>query len=131
MNEAAAVLVHARPPRHVAFFIVIVAAAHVEEAADKLRGVSIRARGFNGPSGFLRGPRRARDLMAETDFAVDAIFACRFAEIVEDVWAVGDRLRSAPGAETVAERIHIGIGAHSRIAEEVPRSTDRIAALQN
>src|SRR5579863_1301679 len=69
--------------------------------------------------------------MTKADLAINAAFASRFPNVLEDGWAIGDRLRFPPGPETIAERKHVGIGAHSRIAEEVPGAPDRVAAFQN
>jgi hypothetical protein len=52
-------------------------------------------------------------------------------DVVADRGAVGDRLAFGPGLERVAERVHVGVRAHARIAEQVPGAADRRARFQD
>src|SRR4029079_10218907 len=69
--------------------------------------------------------------MAEADLAVDAVLARGRANVVEDRLAIRDCLCFRPRPEGIAEREHVGIGAHARVAKQIPRSTDTIARLEN
>src|SRR5262249_28591473 len=44
---------------------------------------------------------------------------------------VGDRLFTAPRAETIAERVHVRVGANPGIAEQVPGTAKRLAPFQD
>ena len=69
-----------------------------------------------------RRPKRTR--------SVDAVLVGRPAHVTQDRGAVGDRLRSAPGRERVAERVHVGVRADPGIAEQVPGAADRVTRLE-
>src|SRR5262249_55667942 len=49
----------------------------------------------------------------------------------QDRRTVGDRLGVLPGPERVPQRVHIGIRADARIAEQVPGPADRFASLED
>src|SRR5688500_2783630 len=55
----------------------------------------------------------------------------RLADVVEYGGPVGDCLRLTPGAEAVAERVHVRVGADARITEQVPGASHRAAPLEN
>ena len=131
VHDAALVPVHARPAWHITLGVVIVAAAHAKEVAGEPDGLPFGARRVNRPRGIPRRPRRMRDLMAKPNLAVDAIFLSRFRDVFADARTVGDRLSVSPGTKGVAERMHVGIGTYSRVAEQVPGSPDRASAVQN
>src|SRR5262245_1031898 len=75
--------------------------------------------------------RTPLDLVPEADPAVDPVFACGVVKIIEDRRSISDRLLAAPGPEAIAKRVHIGIGADTGIAEQVPRTAKRFAPLQD
>src|SRR5271155_5242449 len=131
MHDAAAVAVHPGPTRHVASRVVVIAAAHVKKVAGELKPLPFRAGSVNGPFGIGRGPRRLGYGEAVADFLVDAVFTCRFADVIDDRGAVRDRFLFAPRPEREAERVHVGIGTNSRITEQVPGSAHRVPAFQN
>ncbi len=82
------------------------------------------------PQRLLRGPRRADDPVVEVDPAVDAVLAGGLADVVEDRGAVGDGGAVAPGAERIAEGVHVRVGADTGVAEEVPGAPDRLAGFE-
>src|SRR5262249_8018857 len=49
----------------------------------------------------------------------------------QDRRTVGNGLGVLPGAETVAQRVHVRIGPDAGIAEEVPGAADRLARLED
>ena len=61
----------------------------------------------------------------------DAVLARGLAHIVQDRWAVGDRLCLRPGFERIAERVHVRVRANTRIAEKVPRTADSLTAFED
>jgi hypothetical protein len=67
----------------------------------------------------------------ETDMTVDAEFAGRISQIVEDGRSIGNYFRSFPWPERVREREHVGIGANAREAEQVPGATNLRARFEN
>ena len=95
------------------------------------RALARGALGLHGPARVRRRPRRALDAMVEADLLVDAVVARGLAHVVQNPRPVGDRLRLGPRPERIAERIHVAVGANARIAEQVPRAADAVAALQD
>ena len=79
----------------------------------------------------LARPDRALDAMAVPDRAIDPVRLGRLAHVGEDGRPVRDGLRRGPGTERVAERVHVGVGADPRVAEEVPRAPEALAPLQD
>src|SRR4051812_44213131 len=69
--------------------------------------------------------------MVETDVLVDAVIGCGFAHVIENARTVGDRLRLGPRPERIAEREHVAVGADARIAKQIPRAADAVAALED
>jgi hypothetical protein len=69
--------------------------------------------------------------VAEADVPFDAVLGDRLAQVREDGLAVGDRLGVLPRLEGEAEGVHVRVGADARIAEEVPRSADVLARLED
>src|SRR2546421_11393439 len=69
--------------------------------------------------------------MVEANVLVDAIAFSGVAHVGEDRLAVGDRLRVLPGAERVAERVHVGVRADPGIAEQVPGPAAAAARLDD
>src|ERR1700683_448355 len=131
VKDADAEAIHAGPAGHITLGVIVVAAANVKKIAGEASGLFFRACRVNGPESLRRGPRSAGNLMTETNFAVDAIFANSFLKIFENGRTTRDGFLVSPGAETEAERVHVRIGTDARIAEEVPGSANRVAAFQN
>ena len=118
--------------RRVALRVAVVAAAHEQEIAGDVGHLLGRAAlHLHRPSHLRRRPRRALDAMVEADLAVDAVLARGLAHVVQDGLAVGDGLGPGPRLERVAEREHVGVRAHARIAKQVPRAADAVAGLEN
>ena len=86
---------------------------------------------LDDPARVPRRPFRARDAMAKAHVLVDAVVARRVAHIVQNRGAVGDGFGARPGPKTVAERVHVRIGANAGIAEQIPRAADRVAAFED
>ena len=71
------------------------------------------------------------DPVAEADVPVDAVLGDGLAQVGQDRRPVGDRLVGGPRLEAVAERVHVAVGAHARVAEQVPRAADVVAPLED
>ena len=71
------------------------------------------------------------DAVIEPDVRLDPVLARGLAHVVEDRGAVGDRLGLAPRLERVAERVHVGVRADPRIAEQIPGAADALARLED
>src|ERR1051325_10607472 len=52
------------------------------------------------------------------------------ANVAQDCITVRDRPRIAPRSERIAERVHVGIGAHARIAKQIPSAAHRVAPFE-
>jgi hypothetical protein len=69
--------------------------------------------------------------MAEPDVAVDAVLGHGLAQVGEDRRTIGDRLGSRPWLEPVAQRVHVAVGPHPGIPEQVPRAADVLTTLED
>ncbi len=119
--------------RRIERLVVAVVAAGREQpiAGERQRLTRVGAPYVDGPAPVLARELGALDGVVEADLAVDAVLACRFADVVEDRRTVGDRLLSQPRFECVPEGVQVGVGADTRIAEEVPRPADRVTRLED
>ena len=134
MDDAPLELLHLRPSGCVAFFVVVVAAAHVEELACVVQlflPIAVGALHAHRPTRSGRIPTGTRDLVLVADRLVDAEHARRVLDVIEDGLAVGDGLVAMPRAKAVAKREHVGVRADARVAEQIPRAAHRRAALQD
>src|SRR5690606_26226574 len=114
----------------VSLVVAVIAAADEEEAAGHGHGVArLPPLDLDRPARLLARPGGGDDPVAEPDPLLDPGLAGGVADIGEDRRAVGDRLRLHPGPEAVAERVHVGVRADARVAEEVPGAADRVARL--
>src|SRR6185312_13230641 len=52
-------------------------------------------------------------------------------DVVQDGRSVGDRPGVLPRAERVAQGVHVGVCAHTGVAEQVPGAADPLARLQD
>ena len=87
--------------------------------------------GLQGPQAVARIPRGGEHAGAKADRLVDAKILGGAANIGEDRGAVGDGVAAGPGLKTIAEREHVGIGAQSGIAEQIPCAAQRVSRLQD
>ena len=69
--------------------------------------------------------------MVVSDQLVDVVLGGGVADVVEDRGTVSHRFCSTPRAETIAERVHIGVGAHAGISKQVPRAPHPLAAFED
>ena len=112
--------------------IVVVAAAHEHEAAAITYGFRrAAALDVDGPRRIRTRPRGTDDAVIEAHLPVDAVFGGRVADIVQNRWPIGDRLRRCPRPERIAERVHVGIRPDARVTKQIPRTTDAVARLEN
>src|SRR6478672_2496636 len=115
-----------------AFVVAVVAGADVEKArAPSHRRAVVDALAVHRPQGVGARPLGAPDDVAEPDPADDAGLLGRGADVAKDRRPVGDRLRVGPRPEAIAERVHVGIGAHAGVAEQIPGAADRRALLDD
>ena len=69
--------------------------------------------------------------MVVADHLVDFVFRGGFVNVAEDGGAIGHSLVVTPGAKTIAERVHIGVGAHAWITKQIPGPTHRLASFED
>src|SRR6185436_20895032 len=112
----------------VALVVAVVAGAAVQERAREAHALpGLGALRLDLPARGVARPVRADDLVVEPDVTLHAVVARRGADVLADRGSVGDRLALLPRAEVVAERVHVGVRADARIAEQVPRAPDGVA----
>ena len=87
--------------------------------------------GGHRPARRRRVPGGGDDVVAVADVLVDAVLARGVADVVEDRLAVGERHVAAPRPEAVAEGVHVGVGPHAGVAEQVPGAAAGLAALEH
>src|SRR5689334_8059133 len=68
--------------------------------------------------------------MVVTNRFVDVVLNGGLANVAEDCAAVCDGSRIAPRAKRIAERVHVGVGADTRIAKEIPGAAHRVAPFE-
>src|SRR4029077_12971025 len=105
--------------------VAVVASASVEKVAgvaDGLAGlITLR---FDNPARVFGRPRRRERALPESDVAIDAEFTRSIAHILQNARPVADVLNLLPWAEGISERVHVGVGAHAGIAEQVPSAAN-------
>ena len=114
----------------VALRVVVVAAAQVQEPAGQL-ALLVPLPERQGPPRLAARPVGSDNAVAVPDLPVDTVSRRRPSDVGEDLVTVGDGLCIGPGLEREAQRAHVGVRSHPRIAEEVPRAAHRIACLQD
>jgi len=116
----------------VATVIAVVAGAHQQERAGQRQRLAGRgALHGHHPATLLGAPARAGDAMTVADAPGHAVPGRRLADVAQDRRAVGQRARVLPRRERIAERVHVGVRADPRIAEQVPRAADLVARLED
>jgi hypothetical protein len=61
--------------------------------------------------------------MIELDLFVDAIFGSGLAKVIQDRRTISDRLCFFPGFETETQSVHVTVGAHAGVTEQIPGAT--------
>ena len=112
--------------------IIIIAAAHVQEAAGQRCGRTFRAGlDVERPPRIGGRPGRGEHADAEADVPIDPERGGGVGDIVADRLAPCDRLLARPGSEREAERVHVRVRSDPGIAEQVPGAADRVARLED
>ncbi len=93
--------------------------------------MGVAALRLHRPARLGGGELGAHDAVVKADLLLDAVVGGGLLDVVEDRGSVGDRLVSVPGAEGVAEGVHVGVRADAGVAEEVPGPADAIAGLED
>ena len=120
--------------RAVAFVVAVIAGAREQETCLVmlllLITLCVGKQRDHIPPPMFAGPVGGYHATLEANVMNGARVFGNFLDIALDVRAVGDGLAVGPGLVTVAEGIHVRIGADARVAEQIPGSADRRAALQ-
>ena len=61
----------------------------------------------------------------------DVVLVRGVGEVLPDVFAVGDGLLAEPRLERKAQREDVAVGAHTRVAEQIPRPAQTLTPLQH
>ena len=130
VHDPALVVVDSGELRGVALVVVVVAAARPEHVTGEGHLVAV-VLGGDRPAPVGRRPVRPSYGVAVADALVDAVLRCGLADVAEDRRAVGQRLVALPGTEPVAQRVHVGVRAHARVAEEIPGAATGLARLED
>ena len=132
VNDVALEAVDPGEVREVALVVAVVAAAHEQEAGGERDGLAgVGALCGDRPAGVVGRPLRADDAVVEADPAIDPVGTRRLADVVQDRLSVADCPGTAPRAEVVAEREHVGVRPHAREPEQVPGAATRVPRLED
>src|SRR5262249_45152081 len=118
--------------RREALVVAVVAAGAEEPPAahgDVFAGVY--ALDLHQPARGAGRPGRADHLVVESDRLTNSVLGDGLPKVGHDRLRARDRLLVFPSFEFVAERVQIRVGANSRVAEQIPRSADLVAGLQD
>ncbi len=116
--------------RQVAVLEVVITGAHIQQPAAQLAAAAGCLR-FDDPGRRIARVVRPDDSATVLNPFFDTVFACRLADISENSGPICNGLRLPPGPETVAERVHIAIGADPGVSEQIPGPTQGFASLEN
>ncbi len=116
--------------RQVAMLEVVITGAHEQQSAAQL-AAGAGAHRLDDPGRRLARVVRPDDPATVLNPAFDTMFSGRLADVSEDGGAICNCLRLPPGPETVAQGVHIAIGADPGVAEQIPGTTEAFAALEN
>ena len=114
----------------VALVVVVITSAQIEKAAA-IEGSSLVRLRLYGPRGTPARPGGRRDAAAEADVLLDSILGGDRADIAADLFSRREDAGLCPGPEGITEAVHVGVGAHARVAKEVPGTTNRVPRFQN
>jgi hypothetical protein len=118
--------------RGVPLVIAVGAAAdHQPRAAQPHHVPGLRPDRLHGPPAGGARPLGAHDAVAGADILHDPVTLRRVGDVVQDRLAIGDRLGVLPRLERIAQRVHVGVRPHARIAEQVPGAADPLTRLQD
>src|SRR3954466_9223400 len=67
----------------------------------------------------------------ELNLPVDAVYSRSVANVFQNRRTIRNCLCARPRTETVTERVHVGVGTHARITEDIPGSSDRFTSLEH
>jgi hypothetical protein len=132
VHDPPAEAVHAREVGLVAAVVAVVAAAGEDEPRGDLDHLA-RVGALRGdvPASVVAAPVGRGDPVVEPDVLVDAALGGGVLDVAQDRLAVGDGLVAVPGAEGVAQRVHVGVGADAGVPEQVPGAPDGTACLED
>ena len=68
--------------------------------------------------------------MVVTNRLVYVVRGGGLANVTQDRGPVCHRFVVTPRSKAIAERVHVGIGAHARVAKEIPRAAHALAPLE-
>ena len=132
MHDATVEPIGAGEVRLIAVVVAVVPGAPEQERARERHGVAgVRALGRDVPPGLGGRPVGGDHAVPEADLGVDALGGGGVLDVAQDRRPVGDRPLVGPRPERIAERVQIGVRAHTGEAEEVPRAAERRAALED
>ncbi len=124
--------VHARELGQVALVVAVVAGAGDDPPASEVDDVAGgEPLDVERPARLGRRPLDPPHPVPEPHVAAQVLLVDRVVEVVEDRVTVGDGVVFGPRLPRVRVRLHVGVGAHARIAEQVPRAADRVARLEH
>src|SRR5919205_1513407 len=68
--------------------------------------------------------------MVVADRLVNVVLGGSVTDVTENRRTIRHRFVVAPRPEAITERVHVGIGAHARIAKEIPRAAHPLAPFE-
>ena len=115
----------------VGFVVVVIARSQVQPVGSQPLALPFRRDDTDHPSCPLAVEIRGFDPHSKADVFTDAALVDDAVEIFEDRGPIGDTLLVFPRFKDEAERVHVAVGTHAGIAEQIPRPAQVLAPLDN
>ena len=116
----------------VAVVVPVVPATSEDEARREMEDlVRVGPLRRDVPARLGRRPVCRDDPVVEADMGVDAGLGGGVLDVLEDGVPVRNGPLAPPGPERVAQRVHVGVGANARVAEQIPRPSDGVASFED
>ena len=132
VDDSSAEACNAGPLRRVPALVIVIAGAEIEEVAGELdHRFVVSGFSLHGPARVVRRPGDASHAMVVSNSLVQAVLGGSLADVVEDCWAVGHGLGFTPGAEAIAERVHVAVGANAWVTKQIPGAAHRLAPFED
>ncbi|CAB5068479.1 unannotated protein [freshwater metagenome] len=118
--------------RSKAFAVVVITRAHKQKPTRKCDcAAGTYALNVNSPLRLFTRPLRAFHHMTKPDMTSNVEFVDCAVEIPQNIGPVSNSFCFGPRFKAKAQRVHVGVGAHTWVAKKVPRAANVGATFEN
>ena len=100
--------------------VTVITTAQVQEPGGHLLHSTLVQQKGDVPATLRGGPVGAQYFATELNLRRDASLVCRGLDVAQDRGAVRNRFAFGPGFEGIAQGVHVGVGAHTGVAKQIP-----------